>query len=199
MTPEEFQNKQKQDFAKQTLALELAFLATVKDAVGNMGVRIFEEGKNASGEPIGKYENTGKNKKGKEVGIYVPDNKSPRAGNHKGKTGETITTTYYESYQSFRNKQGRESGFVNLRLFGRLMSDFFNSPVSDKIPSEEETRTIKVNEFEYHTKLRGENVGKMKGAEAKYGKVFAHTKEERERFNRTLNFEINKRVSAIYA
>jgi len=195
MTPEEFQNKIDQQFALEQVALENSFLATVKDAVGNMVVRIFEEWKNSSGSVIGTYKN---NKP-----LYVSDNKSPRAGNHKGKpdkdTGKskTITTTYYESYESFRNKQGRESGFVNLRLFGRLMSDIANAPVSDKIPTD--ATPIKVNGFEYYTKVRDENVGKMKGAENKYGRIFAHTKEERERFNRTLNFEINKRLSAIHA
>ena|SRR5690349_2249939 len=197
MTPEEYDKKINDQLALQDKALEQAFLATVKDAVGNMGVRIFEEGKNASGGNIGKYKNTNE--------LYVSDDRSPRKGNHKGKPNadgktKTITTTYYESYESFRNKQGRESSFVNLRLFGRLMSDFFNAPVekdSAKIPTE--ALPIKVNPFVYYTRVRDENIGKMKGAENKYGKVFAHTKEERERFNKTLNFEINKRLSQIYA
>ena len=80
------------------------------------------------------------------------------------------------------------------------MSDFFNAPVDKedaKFPSE--INPIKVDAFQYYTRVRGENIGKMKGAEKKYGKIFAHTKEEKERFNKTLNFEINKRLSQIYA
>lgn len=194
MTPEEYANKMNERFAAEQQALELAFLSTVKDAVGNMGVRIFEEGKNANGGTIGKY------KSNKD--LYVSDSKSPRAGNHKGKPNEegkskTIKTTYYESYESFRKQQGRESGFVNLRLFGRLMSDFFNAPVSDKVPTE--AQPIKAGEFQYYTRVRDENIGKMQGAENKYGRIFSHTKQERERFNKTLNFEITKRLNQLYA
>lgn len=196
MTPEEYQNSLNSRFALEIKAMEDAFLATVKDAVGNMGVRIFEEGKNSSGSTIGTYKNNNE--------LYVSDSRSPRAGNHKGKPNEqgkskTIKTTYYESYKGFRSKQGRESNFVNLRLFGRLMSDFFNAQVSDKIPKEEDTKPIKVNGFEYYTRVRDENTGKMKGAESKYGRIFAHTKDERERFNRTLNSELNKRLKALNA
>lgn len=202
MTPEEYQNSLNNRFALELKAMEDAFLATVKDAVGNMGVRIFEEGKDSSGGEIGIYEYSGKNKNGKSVGIYVPDNKSPRKGNHRGKPNEEgkskkITTTYYQSYQSFREQQGREASFVNLRLFGRLMSDFFNAPVSDRVPAE--ANPIMVDGFQYYTRVRDENTGKMKGAESKYGRIFAHTKEERERFNRTLNFELNKRLKSLNA
>lgn len=194
MTPEEYQNNLNNRFALELKAMEDAFLATVKDAVGNMGVRIFEDGKNSSGSTIGTYKNNNE--------LYVSDSRSPRAGNHKGKPNEqgkskTIKTTYYESYKGFRSKQGRESNFVNLRLFGRLMSDFFNAPVSDKVPAE--ASPIMVDAFQYYTRVRDENTGKMKGAEAKYGRIFAHTKEERERFNRTLNFELNKRLKALNA
>lgn len=194
MTPEEYQNSLNNRFALEIKAMEDAFLATVKDAVGNMGVRIFEEGKNSSGSTIGTYKNNNE--------LYVSDSRSPRAGNHKGKPNEqgkskTIKTTYYESYKGFRSKQGRESNFVNLRLFGRLMSDFFNAPVSDKVPAE--ASPIMVDSFQYYTRVRDENTGKMKGAEAKYGRIFAHTKEERERFNRTLTFELNKRLKSLNA
>lgn len=194
MTPEEYQNNLNNRFALELKAMKDAFLATVKDAVGNMGVRIFEEGKNSSGSTIGTYKNNNE--------LYVSDSRSPRAGNHKGKPNEqgkskTIKTTYYESYKGFRSKQGRESNFVNLRLFGRLMSDFFNAPVSDRVPAE--ASPIMVDTFQYYTRVRDENTGKMKGAEAKYGRIFAHTKEERERFNRTLNFELNKRLKALNA
>lgn len=193
MTPEEYQNSLNNRFALEIKAMEDAFLATVKDAVGNMGVRIFEEGKNSGNQSIGQYNDT------KE--IYVSG-----TGTHKGKpnkkTGKrkTIKTTYYESYKSFRSIKGRPTGFVNLKFDGRLMSDFFNAPVSDKIPAD--ATPIKVSPFEYYTRIRDDNSNKLKGAEHKFGKsikIFAHTKEERERFNRTLNFELNERLKRINA
>ncbi len=181
MTPEEYRNKLKADFAKQEIGMQKAFLLSVKDVIGAQVVRIFEEGKNSSDTAIGKY--------GKKE-LWVSDDRSPRAGTHKGKTGKTIETTYYESYESFRGKQGRETGFVNLRLFGRLMSDLANAPVGDKIPAN--VTPNKVSGFEYYTAIRGENVGKKQGAEAKYGTIFSHTKGELERYNRTLKFELSR-------
>lgn len=184
MTPEEY--KANLNFDEKLVKIKNAYLISVKDVIGAQVVRIFEDGINSSGGKIGTYSNT--------KPLYVSDDRSPRKGTHKGKPkdgkAKTITTTYYESYQSFRSEQGRESSFVNLRLFGRLMSDLANAPVSDKIPAE--AIPVKVDDFEYYTRIRSENVGKKKGADAKYGSVFLHTQAERERFNRTLEFELQK-------
>jgi hypothetical protein len=190
MTPEEYRNKLKADFAKQELGMQKAFLLSVKDVIGAQVVRIFEEGKNSNDSKIGAYQSN------KEM--WISDDASPRKGTHKGKPNaqgksKKITTTYYESYKGFRGEQGRESGFVNLRLNGRLMSDLANAPVDRKdarIPSD--IKPTKVNGFEYYTLIRGENVVKKQGAEAKYGKIFSHTKGELERFNRTLKFELSR-------
>lgn len=184
MTPEEYKNSL--NFDAKLVRIKNAYLLSVKDVIGAQIVRIFEEGINSSGSKIGTYSNS--------KPLYVSDDKSPRKGNHKGKPkdgkAQTITTTYYESYKGFRGEQGREASFVNLRLFGRLMSDLANAPVSDKIPTE--STPIKVDDFQYYTRIRDENVGKKKGADAKYGNVFSHTQEEKERFNRTLNFELQR-------
>lgn len=184
MTPEEYRNSL--NFDAKLAKIKGAYLLSVKDVIGAQVVRIFEDGINSSGTKIGTYSST--------KPLYISDDRSPRKGNHKGKPkdgkAKTITTTYYESYKSFRGEQGRESSFVNLRLFGRLMSDLANAPVSDSIPAD--VKPIKLDDFMYYTRIRSENVGKKKGADEKYGKVFSHTKEERERFNKTLKFELNK-------
>lgn len=183
MTPEEY--KKNLNFDEKLVKIKNAYLLSVKDVIGAQVVRIFEEGINSSGSKIGTYSNS--------KPLYVSDDRSPRQGTKKGKTGKKITTTYYESYQSFRSEQGRESSFVNLRLFGRLMSDLANAPVDRKdAPIPGEMTPNKVDDFEYYTRIRAENVGKKKGADAKYGNVFSHTKAEIERFNRTLEFELQR-------
>lgn len=185
MTPEEYKNSL--NFDAKLIKIKNAYLFTVKDVIGEQVVRIFEEGINSSGGKIGTYQNNNE--------LYVSDDKSPRKGKHKGKPNKdgkakTITTTYYQSYQSFRSEQGRESSFVNLRLFGRLMSDLANAPVSDKMPAD--VKPNKVDDFEYFTRIRDENVGKKKGADTKYGTVFVHTQKEKERFRKTLEFELQR-------
>lgn len=189
MTIEEYQNNQ--NFEQQLESAQVAFLRSIKDVMGAQVVRIFEEGKNSSDGTIGKYNS--------ENELYVADGKSPIKGNHKGKHGKAITTTYYESYEDFRGRQGRQTGAVNLRLFGRLMSDLANARVdhssvnTDKLPNEMEPIKVQVDGgFEYITLIRSENADKKKGAEARYGKIFDHTQDEKDRFFKTLNFELGK-------
>ncbi len=190
LTPQQFVDKISQ-LENNLILIDEAFRVAVKDVAGAMIVRVFEEGLNTSNTKIGSYNNTNP--------LYVGDNDLPRKGDHKGKPNKDgkskkIGTTYFSSYKNLREKQGRESGFVNLRLFGRLMSDLANAPVNSQsagVPSD--VNPTRISEFDYALTIRPENKKKMESLEAKYGKVFRHTKQELDRFNKTLKFEFEQR------
>lgn len=176
-TPAQFATRLR-TIANDETSLGAAMFLAVKSTQSEMGERIFENGNSTNGSSIGKY---GKNP------LYVDDQNSPIAGNHKGKPNKDgkkkdIKTTYYESYQAFRSKQGRQSGFVNLRLFGRLQSDFLNAPV-------------KKGNYKYSITVSAESINKIKGNEKRFGKkIFGLSLSEKETFRRVLKFEIVKLI-----
>ena len=93
---------------------------------GKMVTRIFSEGQTSAGAKIGNYNST--------KPIYVNPKNAPKGFPAKGKNGQSTfkngrkrKTGYFQSYKDFRGKQGRETAFVNLRLHGRLQTDFANS------------------------------------------------------------------------
>lgn len=161
------------------VSLDAAVFIAAKSASALMVERVFEDGKDANGNNIGKYDTQNE--------IWVSDENSPKSGNHKGKPnkkGESknIKTTYYESYADFRQKIGRESGKVNLRLFGRLQSDVANAPIN-KEP------------LHYSIAVGKESMDKIIGNEFRYGKkIFYHTLNERKTFVKILRYEINKNL-----
>jgi hypothetical protein len=142
--------------------------------------RIFDEHQNANDGKIGEYNSTDP--------IYVnPDNspkKFPRKGkpDAKGKSkskfanGEDHKTGWFSSYKSYREKIGRQVGEVDLKLFGRLQSDFSKG-------------VVKKDELTYTSGVNEDNAGKIKGIESKYGSVFRLTPKERTNFKQVLAFE----------
>lgn len=154
-----------------------ALFIAAKSAQSEMVERIFEDGKDANGNQIGQYNNT------KE--LYMSDDNSPIAGNHLGKPNaegkrKKIKTSYYENYRTFRKKQGRESGKVNLRLFGRLQSDFANAPVSK-------------GNLSYAIAVSKDSLNKIQGNEFRFGKkIFIHSLAERKVFSRVFKFEVGR-------
>ena len=157
----------------------------VKSIQSEQAERIFEKGISSDGSKIGDYNSTNP--------IYINSDKSPKKFKPEGKPKATTTdkkktkasndkrkTKYFESYRAFRQQIGRESGFVNLRLFGRLQSDFVNAPVQS-------------SQFSYDVVLNSLNAAKAKGNEAHFGKkIFGLTKEENQTFLKVLGFELNK-------
>lgn len=178
MTPEEhIQNWQRLAANLEKVGPGL-FLA-VKSVQSQQSERIFVNGQASDGSQIGTYEDT--------KPVYVSDSAGPRAGKHTGKAGnkkkkngKDYKTTYYQSYEAFRQAQGRESGFVNLRLFGHLQTDFNNAPVQ-------------VDNFTFDIKVSDTSFKKARGNEARFGKkIFLPTQDENKTFLRVLNFELNK-------
>ncbi len=144
-----------------------------QDTHVKMSERIFDENKNASNGKIGEYNSTDP--------IYVNPNNSPKKfptlgkPNDKGKRkkGET---GYFESYKAFREKIGRQTQEVDLKLHGRLQSDW-SKGVKEITP------------LIYSSGVNQDNYDKVKGAEERYGNIFGLTKEEKQHFKDVLEFE----------
>lgn len=154
----------------------------VFDTNAKMVNRIFVQGRDSSNSGIGSYNTTDP--------LYVNPKYSPKsfptkgkAGNSRKKNGEAYKTAYFSSYKAFRDTIGRETGFVNLTLFGLLQNS-----VSNGIERNSNGR--------YITILKGEQGDKADGLEKKYGTIFNLTKEERENFLRVYEFEITKLLNA---
>lgn len=146
--------------------------------------RIFEKGQNSAGGKIGSYNST--------KPIYVAPEDAPRAVNKRGKTGKSIKSGYYPSYKAFRQSQGRESGFVNLRLNNELQSDLANAQLSKTSSALAASKPIKISNTEYQVTLKKDiNIKKRKGLTAKYGEFLEHTRQEIELFHKVIREETN--------
>jgi hypothetical protein len=151
--------------------------SAVASAHADQMVRIFEDGKDSSDGKIGEYDSS--------TPIYVDPKTSPRSFQAKGKTGESQfkngkshKTGYFSSYKAYRAGQGRQTSFVDLKLFGQLQRDMSNS-----------LTRINPNIWVTGTKNKT-NSKKAEGAEKKYGKIFNLTKKEKEVFKETLRDEL---------
>lgn len=149
------------------------------DTHAMMVERIFIDGLNASSSKIGNYSTS--------PPIYVNTQFAPQKKAAKGKTGETKfkngaphKTTYFESYKAFRQAEGRESSFVNLRLFGNLQNDF--STGIKRVDNDTWISFVK----------KDESGDKINGNERRFGLIFHTTKDERANFKKVLDFEMNK-------
>lgn len=166
-----------------------SFAIGVNSAMSEQSVRIFQEGKKSDGSGIGNYDS--KNP------LYASDDTLPRQGNHTGKTGKGIKTSYYANYKALRSEQGRESGFVNLRLTNELQSDYNNSQVSASSNKLGTAKPIKKGNLEYEISLNKQiNVDKKNGLEAKYGTIFDLSQEERKTLLKVITFETLKIYNA---
>lgn len=169
---------------KKTLSLiknGKGFGRAVSSVHSLMAERIFEKGENITGAHYGQYDTS--------TPLYVnPATASPKKFPTKGKNGKSKfkdgtshKTGYFDSYKDFRAKIKRETGFVNLRLFGLLYSDFLSS-------------LQKENSGKWISGLkRKTNIGKLEGAEDRYGNnIFRVSKFERKELIRILEFELSK-------
>jgi hypothetical protein len=174
MTTQEYIANQHRAIQKLASGLPIAIAA--QDTHVKMVERIFEEGKEADGS---------KNKYNSTDPLYVNPNNSPKKFPTKGKpnekgvakskfeNGQSHKTGYFESYKDFRAKIGRETGFVNLNLFGILQSDFGKG-------------VIKVDNLKYVSTVTNEaNKGKLE----KFEKYFELTPEEKQNFKEVAEFE----------
>src|SRR3990167_7238294 len=117
--------------------------------------------------------------------IAVEDSALPSGGTHTGKHGAEIKTSYYKNYKALRTQQGRESGFVNLRLTNRLQSEVLNSPSGTQVGEPD-----KFGELEMGVSVSPLSKKKIKGNEKRFGKtIFAPTKEEIDNFTTVFLFE----------
>lgn len=166
------------------------------DVTAIMGQRIFDEGKKTDGTEIGsKYSdkplyinpNVLKEINVKATGLGVPRGKT---GKTKFKNGEPHKTKYLAGgYEELREKVGRQTSFVDLRLSGELRLDFSN----DKTIAEPR----KINELEYQIKLDKEiNQKKRLGMDEKYGTIFKTSDEENALFFETIGREFRKQLSS---
>jgi len=184
MTIEEFNLKLRQALA-EIEANDVPLRLAAYSSVAAVSKRIFTDGGNASGGPIGQYKSDG--------GIYINPKKAfggSKLGTPRGKTGETKfkngkshVTVYLDSYKDYKAALGKPSGgaYVNLELSGDLKSDFENG----KVPTPQER-----GPHEYFIGLkRPINQDKVAGLEQKYGKVFALTDAEVEEFIKDIKFE----------
>lgn len=184
MTIEEFNLKLRQALA-EIEANDVPLRLAAYSSVAAVSKRIFTDGGNASGGPIGQYKSDG--------GIYINPKKAfggSKLGTPRGKTGETKfkdgrshVTVYLDSYKDYKAALGKPSGgaYVNLELSGDLKSDFENG----KVPTPQER-----GPHEYFIGLkRPINQDKVAGLEQKYGKVFALTDAEVQEFIKDIKFE----------
>jgi hypothetical protein len=179
LTPEQYIERFKRVIAEIQQDEEPIVLA-VKDTTSLMAIRIFEDGLDASGAPIGQYDTSRE--------LWVGDENLPKKGTHIGKTGKPIKTSYYENYKALREQQGRESGFMNLRLTGRLQSEFLNAPISESVGIAGEPLSLGSGEYAIAVS------GRSKKIIEKYPNVFDFSEEEMRNFEDVLHFEIQNRL-----
>lgn len=148
--------------------------------LADMVIRIFEEGKNSSGDFIGKYSTND---------TYINTEKeSPKKlpargknGNTKFKDGNPHKTTFFGGgYKEFKGKIGRGSSFVNLRLFGLLQNDMAAG-------------LIKKGDVWQIALKRQFNADKARGNEDRFDhKIFALTTDERAKVTRLMAIQFAK-------
>jgi len=125
--------------------------------------------------------------------LYVSDKNLRSNGNHRGKTGKPIKTTYFKSYYDLKAAQGFNANVVNLRLTNDLQSDFANAQLTSGTGAPPAGIAIKVNDNLFIEAIRRpKNVKKLNGLVKRYGNFTLFTTEERAAFNKVLTFEFNK-------
>ena len=146
-----------------------AFGEAVANSHAKQVPRIFEQGIKSDGSKIGQYDSTDP--------LYVNPKTAPKSFATKGKTGKSAfkngkkhKTGYFTSYKAFRAKQGRETSFVNLRLFGRLQQDY--SAGLRRVSPLKWVAEVKTNE----------SADKIEGNKKRFGLTFALTKKEKTAF-----------------
>lgn len=171
LTPKQWKEKM-QRFLREVARGKFVEQAA-RDVMTVTDQRIFSQGKKTSGGKIGSYS---------LKPIYISPDAAPRAVRNVGKTGKRIKSGYYAGgYKQFRQQQGREAGFVNLRLSGEMRNDMANSTGAPK--------PEKLTPLSYRVTIsKPVNIAKRKGLEKKYGTVFDLTRQEDQRFHQLAAF-----------
>lgn len=158
---------------------EIPFIIAVKDTIGKMAERIFEDNLDSTGSKMPEYSTRE---------LWVSDENLPRKGTNIGKTGKKIKTSYYENYKALKKQQGF-SGERDLKLTGRLLSEFINKPVDAKGRFNGDVGDpIMIGEMEAAIKVSKRSAAIIN----QYPTVFKLSKEEKENFINVLTFEIKK-------
>ena len=180
MTTAQFIQKQKARLAK--IEEGKAFAEAVANSHARQVPRIFDKGIKSDGSKIGKYNSS--------EDLYVNPKFAPKGFSTKGKTGKTTfkngkkhKTGFFTSYKAFRASQGRETSFVNLRLFGRLQLDYTNG-----------LRRISPLKWVAEVKTE-ESADKIQGNKQRFGLTFALTKEEKIEFRKDLEIILVRELS----
>lgn len=219
MTPTEFADKAAKKI-ELILSENRPFERAVRNTITLQAKRIFIDGKNSAGSSIGSYStkaiyvnpNTSSPRKGStktRSGLKLQglDPTVGKTGEHvftaetawhgvKGtKAGDLHRTTYLAGgYKELRNRIGRRIDRVNLTFTNSLLSDFTNQEINltSKNPIIK-PEPIKISVNEYNIALRrSDNQSKREGLEKKYGTIFNLTKEEKQAFFKTLDFNFRK-------
>ena len=169
---------QKLECQKETLNNYIPFGLAVQSVHAMAVKRIFIDGKNTNDVSIGKYSD-------KPLYVSMVDKtKSPKKLTPEGKTGKKVfkstgqphKSKYFSSYKDFREQVGRNSGVVNLTLFGNLKSNFANGGRGQDVPA----LAIKISDREYIVGLDSENTDKADGLISHFGgnEIFINSKFE---------------------
>jgi hypothetical protein len=113
---------------------------------------------------------------------------------HRGapgtKPGDPHRTTWLASYKDYRNRVGRRIDRVDLNLTGDLLLDFATQRTALR-------SQVVGGGFEVRLELkRTASPYKVEAAEAKYGRIFALTQEERQKYYEVLVYELRKARTA---
>jgi hypothetical protein len=168
----------------------------VRSITGLQVIRIFQNGLKSDGTKIGTYSTKPAVISSKYAPVkfkddtFVPFNKSQRSKTgKKGYYGKFFAS----GYKGFRQSQGREFSFVNIRLSNDLQSDYCNAELSATQTTLATPSPIKVNVHQFQMTLkRLVNQKKKQGLEAKYGLIFNHTAKEKETFRRVASAELRR-------
>ena len=166
------------NFAERVLArlnetvIQESLRIAARDVIIDMRKRIFDDGLNSEGQPIGKYST-------RPLLILKKDMPKVVRG-----TSSSATAVFFQGgYDQFK----RENGYtkVNWRLFGNLMRDF---------ATPKETLTGKSLTYSVKNSENQEKLDYLESHFAKNGSTISLSKKERENITKTFNFELQKRL-----
>lgn len=206
MTPEQWAAKMDERLRKWEE--DKVYISAIQGTIGAMVKRVFNSGLNSRGNKIGQYSTkpmlaTKKQFADKSKfkqsfsssGISITKKKvvkKRKVGNRKlwikfkGASRAVPIMVLEGGYKQFRQIQGRESSFVNLKFRSELFLD---------IASANLTKVTGGYDFSVKKNI---NALKIKGLTKRFGDtpIFHLTKEERIRFKDNLRSEFTRRISA---
>lgn len=153
--------------------LRIAVSGFISDATE----RIWDQSKNSAGQDLLSVSPYDTNP------IYVSPDRLPRkSGSNIGKRDKEIRSLYFsEGWSEVKAEVGRPAA----ELFGTLRSDFANAEIVGQ-------------GTKFQVKLKQEeNIGKAKGLQKKYGKLFLPTKEEKERLLAAIKDETIRAIKGL--